>query len=108
MSAKPHIILGILVRNQVKREFLNFAQAWSADVTTFGFSACIHENFINGGEHEVTMVGTMQLLIQLVVMKHIFLLKQQEIAITAWSCLPNNYFGPWVYPMGFIVITLVR
>ena len=72
MSAIPHIILGILVRNQVKREFLNFAQAWTADVTASGFHACIHENFINGGEHEVTMVGTSPLLIQQVVIKHIF------------------------------------
>ena len=58
MSAIPHIILGIVVRNQVKRELLHFAQAWTADVTASGFHACIHENFMYSGEHKVTMVST--------------------------------------------------
>ena len=57
MSTTPHIILGVVVRNQLKRELLNFAQTWTADVTASGFHACIHENFILAGNHEVTMVS---------------------------------------------------
>ena len=53
------------MRNELKRDFLNFAKTWTADVTATGFHACIHENFINGGQHEVTMVSMNEELIQL-------------------------------------------
>ena len=57
MSTTPHVVLGVMVRNKVKREFLNLAQAWTAGVNASGFHACIHENFITGGQHKVTMVS---------------------------------------------------
>ena len=57
MSIIPHVVLGVMVRNKAKREFLNLAQAWTAGVNASGFHACIHENFITGGQHKVTMVS---------------------------------------------------
>ena len=55
----PHVILGVVVRNHLKPEFLNFAKTWTANITSEGFHACIHENFIISGQHEVTMVSNM-------------------------------------------------
>lgn len=57
MTAIPHVILGVVVRNRLNPDFLNFAQTWTAKVDVNGFYACIHENFIIGGQHEVTMVS---------------------------------------------------